>query len=589
MAISEDFIYQLKNANSIESVMSSYTHLNKRGHNYVCLCPFHSEKTPSCTVYPDTQSFYCYGCGAGGDVITFVMKSENLDYIEALRYLAEKSGIAFPENDNDKQDKHFKLKQRIFEMNRLSANFYFSQLKSKQGEKGLAYLINRGLRPETIKKYGIGFAENQWRNLKDFLKSKGYLEDEMVAAGLCLRSRTGNVFDVFRNRIIFPIVDLRGNVVAFGGRLIDGDGPKYLNSSDTPVFKKSRNLFSLNFAKTSNEKKLILAEGYMDVIAVNQAGIDNVVATLGTALTPEQARLMSQYAEEIIISYDSDEAGQKATNKAIKMLSEVGLKTKILKINNAKDPDEFIKKFGATRFKLLLENSEGAIAFKINKCKDGIDLESDFGKVEFLKRVTNVLSEIISPIEREIYISRVSNDQGVSKQVLTTEVNAIIKKRSRSNDKRQWRNITNSFTQNKDVINPEAKKYPKQAKAENGIISFLFYNQDKFNEIISKISVDNFVTSFNRKVFSFLVDKLQNLTEISISSFNSEFSPKEMGKISEIISKSREIDITMDTINDYIDVLLLSDDKINENSDMSDEEFLDFSNKLKKSKTNHGM
>ncbi len=582
MVLSEDFLYQLKSANSIETIMSSYTNLKRRGHNYVCLCPFHSEKTPSCTIYTDNQSFYCFGCGAGGDVITFIMKSENLSYIEAVKYLAERANIAMPEDQID--DKTGKIKQRVFEINRTAAKFFYNQLKSPVGRKGLEYFINRGLSPETIKKYGLGFAEDKWTTLTNYMQSEGYKQDELVTAGLCGRSKSGRVFDVFRNRVIFPIIDLRGNVIAFGGRLIDGEGPKYLNSSDTPVFKKSRNLFSLNFAKDSNEKSLILAEGYMDVIAVNQAGFSNVVATLGTALTPEQARLMSQYADEIIISYDSDEAGQKATYRAINLLSEVGLKTKILKINDAKDPDEFIKKFGSTRFKLLIDNSEGAIVFEINKCKNGLDMDSDVGRVEYLSRVTKVLSEIISPVEREVYISRVASEQGISKQTILYEVNSIIRKRQNSQNKKEWRNITNQIASKRDNINPEAAKYPKEAKAEAGIIAFLFLNPDKLSDIKGKLNPDNFVTSFNKKVYKSLVSHIENSVDISISIFNSEFSPDEMGKISEILAKFREIQITEDTVNDYIDVLLSHIDVKDKNEVMSDEDFLDFFNNLKNRK-----
>lgn len=580
MALSEDFLYQLKTVNSIESVMSSFTNLKRRGHNYVCLCPFHSEKSPSCTVYTDTQSFYCFGCGAGGDVITFVMKSENLSYIEAVRFLAERGNIELP--DDNEIDNSSKVRKRVLEVNRAAAKFFYSQLKTPEGEAGLKYLLNRGLSPETIKKYGLGFAENKWNVLKNFLLSEGFSEDELVTASLCAKSKSGNVFDVFRNRVMFPIIDLRGNVIAFGGRLLDGEGPKYLNSGDTPVFKKSRNLFSLNFAKSSEEKTLILAEGYMDVIAINQAGFSNVVATLGTALTPEQARLMSQYSEEVIIAYDSDEAGQKATYRAINLLSEVGLKTKIIKMQGAKDPDEYIKNFGATRFKLLLDNSEGAIAFELNKCKAGLDMDTDLGRVEYLKRATRVLSDINNSIERDVYISRVANEQNVSKEIILAEVNAIIKKQKASEQKKEWRDITKQTALNRDKINPDAAKYPREAKAEEGIIAFLFFNPDKASEIAKKLPTDKLVTSFNRRVYESLTLKLENSSEFSLSSLNSEFSPDEMGKISEMLTKAREIPLNFASVEDYIDVLISHiDNKANKNEEMSDDEFLDFFNNLK--------
>ncbi len=323
--LSEDFLYQLKQNNSIESVMSSYVNLTKRGRNYVCLCPFHSEKSPSCTVYPENDSFFCFGCGSGGDVITFVRKIENLEYIEAVKFLAERSGMTLPEDAANNQLSQ--IKARTLEINRVAARFFYNQLSSNSGEKGLRYLVSRGLSPETIKKYGLGYAVDGWDILKRHMLSQGFSEDELVTAAVCSRTAKGNLIDSFRDRVMFPIIDLRGNVIAFGGRIIDGSGPKYLNSADTPVFKKSRNLFSLNFAKNAKPDRLILAEGYMDVISINQAGFENVVATLGTALTPEQARLMSQYSKEIIIAYDSDGPGQAATHKAINLLGEVGVNT----------------------------------------------------------------------------------------------------------------------------------------------------------------------------------------------------------------------------------------------------------------------
>lgn len=588
MNLTEDFIYQLKQANSIDSVMSSYVSLNRRGHNFVCLCPFHSEKSPSCTVYGDTQSFYCFGCGAGGDVITFVMKSENLEYIEAIRFLAQRGNIALPEDS--KNDFATQIKIKVLEINRTAAKFFYSQLKNSFDKKGLKYFIDRGLTLETIKKYGLGYAEDKWNTLKNYLLAEGFSEDELITAGLCIRSKSGNLFDVFRNRVIFPIIDLRGNVIAFGGRLLDGEGPKYLNSSDTPVFKKSRNLFSLNFAKNSKEKRLILAEGYMDVIAVNQAGFENVIATLGTALTQEQARLMSQYADEIIIAYDSDDAGQNATYKAINLLSEVGVKTKIIKMQGAKDPDEYIKKFGATRFKLLLDNSEGAIVFELNKCKKDLDMDSDLGKIEYLNRAGKVLSDIENAVERDVYISRVSTEQNISKEILKSEVNSIISKRTRAAGKKNWKNITLQVTSNRDTINPDAVKFPKQAKAETGIIAYLFKHPDKAENISQLLPLDKLVTSFNKRIYENLIKKIKNSLDFSISSFNNEFSIEEMGKISEILAKYREIQISDETINEYIDVLLSHIDvKASENeystekynAEMSDDDFRDFFNNLK--------
>ena len=568
--LSEDFLYQLKQNNTIEAVMSSYVNLNRRGHNYVCLCPFHSEKSPSCTVYPYTDSFFCFGCGAGGDVVTFIRKIENLEYIEAVKFLAERSGIALPEDAQNNQLSQ--IKARTLEINRLTARFFYTQLSSKSGEKGLRYLAARGLSPETIKKYGLGYAVDSWDNLKKYMLSQGFSEDELVTAAVCFRTQKGNVIDAFRDRVMFPIIDLRGNVIAFGGRVIDGDGPKYLNSSDTPVFKKSRNLFSLNFAKNSKLDKLILAEGYMDVISINQAGFENVVATLGTALTPEQARLMSQYSKEIIIAYDSDGPGQAATHKAINLLGDAGVNTKIIKMDGAKDPDEYIKKYGAVRFKLLLDNSDGAIAFELAKCKNGLDITTDVGKVDFLKRAVKVLADISSPIERDVYISRIASDQGISKEVIRAQVSGIIKNKINTDKKHEWISITSTHTI-RDKINPEATSFPRENRAERGIISYLFNHPDKLDYITSKLPADKFLTSFNKKVYEKLIEGIKNSLEFSFSSLGNEFTVDEMGRISEILAKSREISISEKESDDYIDVLLSHKIIVYTPIEASDEDF----------------
>lgn len=554
MALSEDFLYQLKQLNPIESVMSSYVTLHKRGRNFTCLCPFHSEKSASCTVYPDTDSFYCFGCGAGGDAITFIKKIENLEYIEAVKLLAEKAGLSMPEDASD--NSYARVKARILEINREAARFFYSQLSSKSGSKGLMYFASRGISPQTIKKYGLGYAPDGWDNLTRHLTSLGYKEDELAAASLASPRKNGNgVYDAFRDRAIFPIIDLRGNIIAFGGRIIDGSGPKYLNSGDTPVFKKSRNLFSLNFAKNTKESRLILAEGYMDVISINQAGFENVVATLGTALTGEQARLMSQYAKEVVIAYDSDGPGQAATHKAINLLSEAGVATKIIKMNGAKDPDEFIKKFGATRFKLLMEQSEGAIHFELEKCKNGIDIETDQGRVEYLKRAARVLADISSPVERDVYISRVANSMEISKDNLRIQVNGIIKKRINTQKKKDWSEIA-ALDRKRDALMPEAMDYPKEVRAEQGIIAYLFRHPDKLSEVTEKLPPEKFVTELHRKIYIVLTEKLRTNSDFSLTSLSGELNSDEMGKISEILAKSKDISITSVEAEDYIKLLV---------------------------------
>jgi DNA primase len=582
MALPENFIYQLKQNNPIDSVMSSYVRLQRRGHNYLCLCPFHSEKTPSCTIYNDTQSFYCFGCGAGGDVITFIMKIENLEYIEAVKLLAERTGMRMP--DEALNNDFTRIKSRILEINRLAAKYFYNVLTvEKDGEKGRRYFEQRQLSSNTIKKYGLGYAPNDWFKLSNYLKAAGYSDDELIIANLCAKGKNGGLYDLFRDRVIFPIIDLRGNVVAFGGRIIDGEGPKYLNSSDTPMFKKSRNLFSLNFAKKSDSKKLILAEGYMDVISINQAGFENVVATLGTALTHEQARLMRQYAEEVIISYDSDGAGQAATHKAINLLSEIGVNTRIIKMEGAKDPDEYIKKFGALKFKHLLDNSEGAINFELEKCRNGIDIETDTGKIEYLKRCVNVLADITSPIEREVYISKLAAEQRILKETLIQQVNGVIKKRMYSDRNKEWTEIRMFSKQAKAV--PESLKNPRKYKAETGIIAYLNSHPDSVDYIASRLQPDCFVTEFNRNVYNKLIDGIKKSEYFNIMSLQSELTADEMGKITEILTINRSVDINETAVNDFINILTENDYNTDKNvKDFSEEEFRKYTENLRKKK-----
>lgn len=584
MPLPEDFVLQLKQNNPIESVMASYVRLNRSSRDYVCLCPFHSEKSPSCHVNVAGQYFHCFGCGAGGDVITFIMKAENLEYIEAVRFLAERAGMSMPEDA--KNNDFSRLKARILEINRMAARYFNHVLmKEPYGEKGRLYFSSRKLSVKTITKYGLGYAPDDWRRLTDHLKSQGCREDEIVAANLARLSQKGGVYDSFRDRVMFPIIDLRGNVIAFGGRIIDGEGPKYLNSSDTPVFKKSRNLFSLNFAKRSEERRLILAEGYMDVIAVNQAGFENVVATLGTALTPEQARLMSQYADEVIIAYDSDGPGQAATQKAINLLGDAGVKTKIIKMEGAKDPDEFIKKFGALRFKQLLDNSDGAINFQLAKCKNDLDIESDTGRVEYLKRCVNVLAAINSPVERSVYVSKVAKEQGISREALDAQINSVIRKKINSGRKQEWTDIR-TFS-DKRRADPQAAAFPKEYRAERGIIAYLTIHPDDLEYVADRLPADFFATDFNKKLYEKLISGMRISSDFNILSLQSEFSADEMGKITDILSEARQIDINRSAAEDYITTLRNSHEKRASAAPaaaLSDDEFLKRLNRLKNEK-----
>ncbi|WP_024862171.1 DNA primase [Ruminococcus flavefaciens] len=570
MPQNDEFLYNLRNANPIETVMGGYVNVIRRGRNYVCSCPFHSEKTPSCTIFTDTQNFYCFGCGAGGDVITFIMKIENLTFPEAVKLLAQRAGMEVPAYGS-KDSGYAKRKTRIYEMNRIAANYYFTNLFKGKDKTGLQYFANRKLTPQTIKKYGLGYASDSWNELTDLLRSKGYSDEEMADAWLA-GMKNGRTFDMFRKRVMFPIVDLRGNIIGFGGRVLDDSQPKYLNTGKTPVFDKGSNLFSMNFAKNSNAKRLILCEGYMDVIAVNQAGFENVVATLGTAITPDQARLISHYAEEVIVAYDSDGAGQKATQKAINHFADVGLRTKILHMEGAKDPDEYIKKFGRDRFRMLIDSSNDANDFMLDKCEDGLDLTTEIGRVELLKRTAKVLAGIESPLEREVYISRTSKKCDIPVQVLKTHIDTMLQKNSKSAKKNEWRAIKAQTSYIRDDINPDAVSNKREARAEETIISYLLTRPQEYEDVQQLAPPECFVTAFNKKVYRALLERMKNSDKFSLSLLSDEFSTEEMGRISGIAAKKREVAVTRDVVADCAQVLKSSTPKAE--GELSNDELL---------------
>lgn len=552
MTYSDDFLEQIRAACPMETIAGNYVNLIRRGRHYVCNCPFHSEKSPSCTIFPDTQSFYCFGCGAGGDVITWVRRMENLEFADAVKQLAEKSGLQVP---NDREaDRRAQLRTRIFAINRETANFYFRNLTASNDKRGLQYLVSRQLKPETIRKYGLGYAPDAWNVLTNHLLKKGFTEEELLAANVAHRSNKGNLYDAFRCRVMFPIVDTRGAVIGFGGRVMDDSQPKYLNTAKTPVFDKGRNLFSLNFAKDSSSTYMILAEGYMDVIAINQAGFPNVVATLGTAITPEQARKLTQYAKEMIIAYDSDGAGQQATQKAINRFSEVGIPTRILHMSDAKDPDEFIKKFGSERFRLLLEQAGDAINFRLDRCEQGLDPNTEAGKVQLLKRVVSVLTEIQNPLEREVYLSRTANKWEISKDVLEQQVERQLRSKKRLEKTKEWKGIM-EHTVRPEPQQPQSSVHLREGRAEERILCYLLVNPTDAAWIADTLTAEQFVIPLYRRVFSAFQECRKNETAFSLSYLGGVLSDDEMGKISGIPARHRDIPVTREEITDCVRIL----------------------------------
>lgn len=426
MFYSEEIIDEVREKNDIVDVISPYVRLTKRGANYVGLCPFHNEKTPSFSVNTGRQSFHCFGCGVGGNSISFVMKYENLTFTEAIKQMADRVGINLPEeHDNPESGRRADLRTRLFEIYKEAAKFYYFQLRGDYGEYPMSYLKGRGLTDKTINDFGLGYALKSSNALYNYLKSKGYSDELMIKAELVVFKEGKGIFDMFWNRVIFPIMDINSKVIAFGGRVMGEGEPKYLNSKETDIFNKRRNLYGLNFAKHSRKSYMLLCEGYMDVIALHQAGFTNSVASLGTALTEEQARLIARYVKEVMITYDSDGAGVKAALRAIPILKSAGIRTKILKLAPFKDPDELIKNSGYEEFEERIKNAENSFNFELSNIEKGFDLSEPEGKTEFLNKVAERLTDFEEELERENYIAAVAEKYFVSKETLTKLVNKI--------------------------------------------------------------------------------------------------------------------------------------------------------------------
>ncbi|MBE6619180.1 MAG: DNA primase [Ruminococcaceae bacterium] len=509
MAIEQAVIEEIKFRNNIEDVISQYVTLKRAGSNMVGLCPFHSEKSPSFTVFNGEGNFYCFGCGAGGDVITFVRKAENLDYRGALEFLAKRVGITISESSQDKKESM--RRERTLEMNKIAARFFHEKLMSDEGREGYEYLTKkRGLSNSHIRHFGLGFAPNSFGALTELLRSKGYKDHEMASAFLCgVSQKTGRPYDYFRNRVIFPILSTSGDVIAFGGRVMDDSKPKYLNSSDTPAFKKSRNLFAMNFAKNYCSEQIILCEGYMDVIALHCAGFMNSVATLGTAITPEHARMLKRYTKKVIISYDSDEAGQNAADKAFKLLGEVGVETKILRMSGAKDPDEYIKKFGSESFRKIVEDSETEFDYKFGKIMRKYNFSVTADKVKALDECEKLIAQTSSAAEREIYLYQVAPKFGIAPDAMKRDVERIISQRRKNAAKDETRKIMTSSEGYGDRVNPDFVKNPKAATAENAIIGLLLMHPEYVRELENKgdpITADEMFTSLGKKIVGAILE-----------------------------------------------------------------------------------
>ena len=525
--------------NDIETLIGSYVSLKRAGSNLRGLCPFHSEKTPSFTVYPQDNSFYCFGCGAGGDAITFIRKRENLDYPDAVEFLAQRAGITIVRDERTPVSNEPKFdRNRMFKMNVDAAKYFNRCLFSDtpDAKAALAYFTEqRGLSVATIKHFGLGYAPNSFDQFSKYMLSKGYTYDELVAGFLCGRSEKGRYFDAFRNRIMFPIIDVSGNVIAFGGRVMDDSKPKYKNSSDTPVFKKSRNLFALNFARHNCQESMILCEGYMDVIAMHSAGFENAVATLGTAITSEQARMMSRYTKKVIISYDADEAGQKAAMRAVKMLGDVGLDVTILKVPGAKDPDEYIKRFGAEKFRQVLSQSKSKFDYNLEVILSRYDINLPQDKIKALHESEKLISETYSSAERDIYIQNISKLFGVDIRSVKDDVEKLISKATAQRRKDESNKVKQDAVGYSDRVNPDFIKAPAAAKNEEALLGLLLMYPEHRKRVFdnSLVSESDFITGLNLRIFEYLRESYLNGDD-SHFDIDSRFTPDELGRITKM-------------------------------------------------------
>ncbi len=580
MPIPEQVLNEIKYRNEIEDVISPYVALKRRGKNLIGLCPFHNEKTPSFTVYPENGSFYCFGCHVGGDVFTFTKLIENLDYMEAVHVLAERAGVTLTEVGYD--DSVQRMKNTLYDINREAARFYHKYLMSPQGKWALDYLTGRGLTVETIRHFGLGAAPDSWDGLLNHLHRCGYSTADLVQADVILKSQRGSYYDRFRKRIMFPIIDIRGRVIAFSGRAMPGDdkkGAKYVNTGDTPIYKKGENLFGINFAKAHCAERLILVEGNMDVVSLHQAGFENTVAALGTAFKPEQAKLISRYTKEIVLTMDGDSAGQSAIRKACEKLQETGLNIRIVTIPDGKDPDDYIKEFGAAKFTALLDSAINEIEFKLFSAAQTVDVESDAGKVQYLSAAAKILAETSDDIARDLYIGRLCDRFGITRTTLENRVNQLRAQRAKEVRKKEIHAVINPRYSREDV-NPERRNNIKGTAAEETLISVLLQHPDLCAFSKEGLPEDKMLTTLNRRIYSRILQCSDSGRTIEISSFSDFLSPVETGYLVSLQNGVKGSQNPQKVLTDCISVIL-EEGTLKNVSDMKDTSVDDWANQLK--------
>ena len=534
MAFPQSFIDELIARNPIEDVVGQYVSLKRSGSNLFGLCPFHGEKTASFSVAPDKGIYYCFGCHKGGGAVNFMMEVEGLSYPDAVRALAKRAGMEVPEDEQ--YQSRYRHQERLWALMKEAGRFFYEQLYAPVGAECLAYVQKRGLTKATVTRFGIGFAPNSWNALVDAMRKKGYTDQELRDADL-VGEKNGRIYDRFRNRLMFPIFDVRGNVIGFGGRVLDDSTPKYLNSNETIIFNKRKNLFGMNFAKKTKQPSIILVEGNIDVVTLHQFGFDNAVASLGTSLTEEQVSLLSRYTEQVVLTYDTDEAGQRAAQRAIPMLEKAGLKVKVLQMKDAKDPDEFLHKFGADRFKLLLEDSSDRVEYQLNAIRQKYDLKVDAQKVAFVQEAAGLICTLDSSVKREVYGNRVAEAAGISMEAMKLEVNKAFKRRIAMEKKKQ----------EKIDLAPVRGLQPKErsirynntrsAVAEEGVIAQLLQEPALFAQA-GKLTAADFSVELFGKVYAQLHARYTQGLDISIGVLE-ELTQEQISHITGVVQRQQ--------------------------------------------------
>ena len=564
MAFPEAFLEELNEKNPIEDVVGQYVNLTRRGSNLFGLCPFHNEKTASFSVAPEKGIYYCFGCHKGGGPVNFIMEIEGLDYPDAVRFLAKRAGMELPEEDR-KEASNYRYKEKLWQLLKDAARYYHACLKGPQGQAGRQYLLSRGLSADTIVRFGLGFAPDGWDGLMKEMISRGYTQKELQDAGLVRtkhrqkQNPDGSVteydscYDWFRNRVMFPIIDVRGNVIGFGGRVMDGSEPKYLNSPESMVFNKRKNLFALNVAKKTKMEMLVLTEGYMDTITMHQYGFDCAVASLGTSLTQEQAGMLSKYTKQMVLCYDGDQAGQNAAKRAISILEKTGITVRVLRMEGAKDPDEYLHKFGPEKFRRLLEGSENQAVYQLETIRRKYDLTSDDGRVGFLQEAATFIASLSSAVEREVYSGRVAETAGVKAEAVKLEVDRAFKRRMAAQKKREERKNLRPA----EAVQPTASglKYEnvRSAVAEEGLLGQLLLEPALMDQV-GNLSPEEFSAPLLGRVFAWMQRRWKQHLTISIPAMEGDFQPEELSHISRI-SQRMEGTVNEQALRDYIGVI----------------------------------